>query len=382
MTTLVQFPGLGLELEISRAALTIGDFTVYWYGVLIAAGLILGSALAFRYTVDFGLDEDRFTGVLVVGTILAIICARAYYVAFSPVPYESLWDMINIREGGLAIYGGVLGALVFGALACKWFRQPFLPTLDVVSMGFLVGQAIGRWGNFFNQEAFGTNTTLPWGMYSEKTSLYLMQQQATLAEQGVFVDPLAPVHPTFLYESLWCLVGLGILLFSVKHRRFNGQLALEYAVWYGAGRFWIEGLRTDSLMLPFGGIRVSQLVAAVSVLAAGIALVVLWNRNKKNQLMVELSGAEQVRNKLSEALKPHQELLERCELNTMEPQLAYELPASASHKEFVEAQKALTDFSVSDWVNQQVELAHEMEESVRQENERFSQLSQQEGQES
>ncbi len=382
MTTLVQFPGLGLELEISRAALTIGDFTVYWYGVLIAAGLILGSALAFRYTVDFGLDEDRFTGVLVVGTILAIICARAYYVAFSPVPYESLWDMINIREGGLAIYGGVLGALVFGALACKWFRQPFLPTLDVVSMGFLVGQAIGRWGNFFNQEAFGTNTTLPWGMYSEKTSLYLMQQQATLAEQGVFVDPLAPVHPTFLYESLWCLVGLGILLFSVKRRRFNGQLALEYAVWYGAGRFWIEGLRTDSLMLPFGGIRVSQLVAAVSVLAAGIALVVLWNRNKKNQLMVELSGAEQVRNKLSEALKPHQELLERCELNTMEPQLAYELPASASHKEFVEAQKALTDFSVSDWVNQQVELAHEMEESVRQENERFSQLSQQEGQES
>ncbi|MBU3806116.1 MAG: prolipoprotein diacylglyceryl transferase [Candidatus Fournierella pullistercoris] len=382
MTTLVQFPGLGLELEISRAALTIGDFTVYWYGVLIAAGLILGSALAFRYTVDFGLDEDRFTGVLVVGTILSIICARAYYVAFSPVPYESLWDMINIREGGLAIYGGVLGALVFGALACKWFRQPFLPTLDVVSMGFLVGQAIGRWGNFFNQEAFGTNTTLPWGMYSEKTSLYLMQQQATLAEQGVFVDPLAPVHPTFLYESLWCLVGLGILLFSVKRRRFNGQLALEYAVWYGAGRFWIEGLRTDSLMLPFGGIRVSQLVAAVSVLAAGIALVVLWNRNKKNQLMVELSGAEQVRNKLSEALKPHQELLERCELNTMEPQLAYELPASASHKEFVEAQKALTDFSVSDWVNQQVELAHEMEESVRQENERFSQLSQQEGQES
>lgn len=382
MTTLVQFPGLGLELEISRAALTIGDFTVYWYGVLIAAGLILGSALAFRYTVDFGLDEDRFTGVLVVGTILAIICARAYYVAFSPVPYESLWDMINIREGGLAIYGGVLGALVFGALACKWFRQPFLPTLDVVSMGFLVGQAIGRWGNFFNQEAFGTNTTLPWGMYSEKTSLYLMQQQATLAEQGVFVDPLAPVHPTFLYESLWCLVGLGILLFSVKRRRFNGQLALEYAVWYGAGRFWIEGLRTDSLMLPFGGIRVSQLVAAVSVLAAGIALVVLWNRNKKNQLMVELSGAEQVRNKLSEALKPHQELLERCELNTMEPQLAYELPASASHKEFVEAQKALTDFSVSDWVNQQVELAHEMEESVRQENERFSQLSEQEGQES
>ena len=382
MTTLVQFPGLGLELEISRAALTIGDFTVYWYGVLIAAGLILGSALAFRYTVDFGLDEDRFTGVLVVGTILAIICARAYYVAFSPVPYESLWDMINIREGGLAIYGGVLGALVFGALACKWFRQPFLPTLDVVSMGFLVGQAIGRWGNFFNQEAFGTNTTLPWGMYSEKTSLYLMQQQAALAEQGVFVDPLAPVHPTFLYESLWCLVGLGILLFSVKRRRFNGQLALEYAVWYGAGRFWIEGLRTDSLMLPFGGIRVSQLVAAVSVLAAGIALVVLWNRNKKNQLMVELSGAEQVRNKLSEALKPHQELLERCELNTMEPQLAYELPASASHKEFVEAQKALTDFSVSDWVNQQVELAHEMEESVRQENERFSQLSQQEGQES
>ena len=162
----VQFPGLGLEFTLDRVALSLGGFNIYWYGVLIALGLILGMALAFHYAPDFGLNADRLVDVVVVGTIMGIVCARIAYVAMAPFEYESIWDMIAVRDGGLAIYGGVIGAFVFGGLAARWRRVTLLPLFDVVAMGFLVGQGIGRWGNFVNQEAFGTNTTLPWGMYS------------------------------------------------------------------------------------------------------------------------------------------------------------------------------------------------------------------------
>ena len=143
--------------------------------------------------------------------------------------------------------------------------NPALPLFDLVSLGFLIGQGIGRWGNFVNQEAFGTNTTLPWGMYSEGTEAYLKSVQVTLPA-GVTVDPAAPVHPTFLYESIWCLVGFAVLASLYKKRRFNGQIFLGYIIWYGLGRAWIEGLRTDSLLIGNTGLRASQLVAIGSVI--------------------------------------------------------------------------------------------------------------------
>ena len=378
MSEVVSFPAIGLELNINRVAFSIGSVPVYWYGILIATGLFLAVLTALWLAPDFGLDADRLMDVVMVGTVCAVICARAYYVIFSPVPYESFAAMLDIRQGGLAIYGGVIGAAVVGALACKWRKLPLLPTFDLVGIGFFIGQCIGRWGNFFNQEAFGCNTTLPWGMYSAQTARYLASQQTVLAQQGVFVDPSAPVHPTFLYESLWCLAGLGLLLWQMKKRKFHGQLALLYVMWYGAGRFWIEGLRTDSLMLPVGGLRVSQLLALVSVVVAAVVFVLALRRSKGVQLMVELPAAQQARQCLSQAVQAHEKKLKAAGIALPELPLTQSLPANASHSQFAAAQAELKAFDGEAFVAQHLEMAAEMLESVRQENNRFAQLPNQE----
>ena len=293
MTNLVQFPALGLSLTINRVAISIGGFNIYWYGIILAAGLMGGLLFAFRYGPDFGIDTDRMVDVVVIGTVMAIVCARIYYVAMAPFEYGSVWEMIDLRNGGIAIYGGLIGAFVFGGLACKWRKIPLLQMFDLVAMGFLIGQGIGRWGNFVNQEAFGCNTTLPWGMYSEATKSYLAQNAAKLASEGMTVDPAMPVHPTFLYESIWCLVGFLLLFRFMKKRCFHGEIFLLYAVWYGCGRFWIEGLRTDSLMLSAAlNLRASQVVAAVSVLVA-LALEVHFRRiYRKKPMSVALAVSD------------------------------------------------------------------------------------------
>ena len=377
MTNLVQFPGLGLEFNINRVAFTIGGLGVYWYGVLIATGFLLALVFAFRYAVDFGIDSDRLVDVVLVGSVCAVICARAYYVIFSPVPYESFADMIDIRQGGLAIYGGVIGAAVFGGLACKWRKLPILPTFDLVAMGFLIGQSIGRWGNFVNQEAFGSNTSLPWGMYSQATASYLSSWQTVLAQDGVIVDPSMPVHPTFLYESIWCAVGFFALWAYMKKRRFNGEIALMYAAWYGAGRFWIEGLRTDSLMLPGMTLRVSQLIALISVLAAVAAIVIVRRKIGKKELMVDLPLSVAAEKKFQAAKADWADKLEALGQTVSLEEMRQKLPASAPHKEFVAAQKQQQEFDWEALIRQKLEQAEmdaEMQESVRQENARFAQL--------
>ena len=289
MTNLVTFPGLGLSFEISRVAFTIGGVNIYWYGVVIAVGLVLAMIFAMRHCTEFGIDGDSMVDVLVVGVVLGILSARAYYVAMAPFKYQSIREILSLRDGGLAIYGGIIGAVVFGGLACKWRKVPVLPMFDLTGMGFLIGQCIGRWGNFVNQEAFGCNTTLPWGMYSAATEAYLRGSTVTVPA-GVTIDPTMPVHPTFLYESLWCLVGFIALRLYMKKRRFDGDIALLYAIWYGAGRFWIEGLRTDSLLLvPSMGLRASQLVAGFAVAAGIAAEIVLSRRSAGKALMVPLA---------------------------------------------------------------------------------------------
>ncbi len=189
--------------------------SIYWYGVCIAVGLCLALVFAFRHSIEFGVDPDGMVDVILIGVVLGIASARAYYVAMAPFKYQSIWEMIAIRDGGLAIYGGIIGGFLFGGLACKWRKVPVLPMFDLTAMGFLVGQCCGRWGNFFNQEAFGCNTTLPWGMYSEGTRSYLMGSTVTV-QNGVTIDPNLPVHPTFLYESIWCLVGFILLFRYIK----------------------------------------------------------------------------------------------------------------------------------------------------------------------
>lgn len=262
----VTFPGLGIELTLNRVAFTLFGVPIYWYGVLITIGLALALIFAFHYSRSFGIDADRMVDVILIGTVCAVIGGRVFYVATAPFEYESFRDMLDIRLGGMAIYGAVIGAFLSGIVTCRWRKVPLLPMFDLAGIGFLLGQGIGRWGNFVNQEAFGVNTTLPWGMYSEGTYNYLAHTKDVLAAQGIIVDPNMPVHPTFLYESIWCLLGFFLLWAYMKHRKFDGELILMYAMWYGAERFIVEGLRTDSLMI--GKFRISQVIAAVSVLIA------------------------------------------------------------------------------------------------------------------
>ena len=320
LTNLVQFPGLGLEFTINRVAFSIGGIHIYWYGVCIAVGLCLALVFAFRHCQEFGVDPDAMVDVILIGVVLGIASARAYYVAMAPFEYESIWEMLAIRDGGLAIYGGIIGGFLFGGLACKWRGVPVLPMFDLTAMGFLIGQGCGRWGNFFNQEAFGCNTTLPWGMYSQATHDYLTSSVVTVPK-GVTIDPNLPVHPTFLYESIWCFVGLFLLVRYIKKRRFAGDIALRYLVWYGAGRFWIEALRTDSLLLvPSLGLRASQLVAAAAVVG-GVALEIFLTRKYKSKpLMVTLALTAENRSLLAKVRKAEPEFtVEREELVASSP---------------------------------------------------------------
>lgn len=280
MTEVLSFPGLGLEFELNRVAFTMGPITVYWYGIIIATALLLGVVYAMKRSNEFGINSDKLMDILLVGTIGAIVGARAYYVAFSFDMFkDDLLSVFKIWEGGIAIYGGIIGALIVGVIMAKYKKVKVLPLVDLAMSGFLLGQGIGRWGNFMNIEAFGSNTTMPWGMTSQSIVSYLEQHQAGLAEIGVVIDPTMPVHPTFFYESIWCLIGFAIVAFYTKHRRFDGEITLFYAMWYGVERFVVEGLRTDSLMI--GNFRISQMLAGVSVIIAAAILIYVRVKIKK-----------------------------------------------------------------------------------------------------
>lgn len=302
MVNHVSFPGLGLEMEINRVAFTVFGVPIYWYGVCIALGLLLGMLYAFRYAKSYGIDADRMVDVIFASTIAAIIGGRAYYVATAPYEYQSIWEMIDIRLGGVAIYGGIIAAFAMGALMCRVRKVPMLPMFDLAAQGFLIGQCLGRWGNFFNQEAFGGNTTLPWGMISESTQQYLQAVQETLAAQGMTVDPSMPVHPTFLYESIWCGLGFLLLWRYSKHRRFHGEMTLLYIMWYGFERFFVEGLRTDSLMV--GNVRISQAVAALSVAAAVVLWVILRRKYRGVPLVIPALPGEENASKPTQIDEP------------------------------------------------------------------------------
>ena len=262
----VSFPGLGIDLDINNT-ITIGNFTVYLYGITIAIGLILAVVYGCVNSKRLGINDDSLLNCVMVGVITGIIGARAYYVIFNWDKYAfDFQKIIAINEGGLAIYGGIIGALVGGLIVAKICKMNIPALLDVAAIGFLIGQGIGRWGNFFNQEAFGTATDLPWRMVSEGTNNI-------------------PVHPCFLYESVWCL--LGVLLFHLfshsKMRKYHGQIALMYLVWYGAERAVVENLRTDSLMIPGTNLRVSMVLSILMVIA-GVTMLIAFKVKGLNNL--------------------------------------------------------------------------------------------------
>ena len=296
--TIVSFPGLGLEFDVNRVAFEIGSIPVYWYGILIALGFMLAILYTSKRAKQFGVDADRMLDVIMGGAIGGIIGARAYFVLLRWDYYgQNLDQIINTRSGGMAIYGGIIGGLLVGLLMCKIRKVKALPMVDLVAGGFFIGQAIGRWGNFVNIEAFGGNTSLPWGMASETITSYLTQHEEELEALGMNIDPNMPVHPTFLYESIWCLLGFLFIAWYTKRRKFDGELILIYMMWYGAGRAVIEGLRTDSLMIPNTSLRASQILAIAMVVVAAVIWAVKTAKVKKSggrQLYVDTEEGQLV----------------------------------------------------------------------------------------
>ena len=255
----------GIKLTLNPIAFTIPlgnkHWDIYWYGIIIALGFSLAVIYGMSNAKRFSINTDRMLDVVLVTVPVAILCARAYYVIFDGVPLDGIGDFFGIGDSsgftGLAIYGGVIGAFVTGAVMCKLRKVRILDMFDLAAIGFLIGQGVGRWGNFINQEAFGGFTGSSWwGMQSANTIRHM-------GEEGL-------VHPCFLYESVWCILGFFLLHYFSKKRKYSGQIVLMYCVWYGFGRAFIELLRTDSLMI--GNIRVSSLL---SFMLCGIAVVLL-----------------------------------------------------------------------------------------------------------
>ena len=265
----VSFPKLGLNFNINPEVFPMLDNVhIRWYGVIIAVGMLLALAYAYFSAERFNVNRNKLIDCVLVGIVTGIIGARLYYVLFELDRYiKDPVSIFMINEGGLAIYGGIIGGLLGGCITAKILKQKIMPILDVAVLGFLIGQGIGRWGNFMNQEAYGAPTDLPWGMVSENTHM-----QA--------------VHPCFLYESLWCLLGFVLIHFlSKKFQKYSGQVFYFYLVWYGFERMIVEGLRTDSLYLPFEvfgmPIRVSQVLSAL-ILIFGIVMLII-NRKKEDK---------------------------------------------------------------------------------------------------
>ena len=258
--SMISFPSLGIEVNPGRT-LDLGPLTIHYYGLIIAIGLLLGMFYSCKRSKEFGLKEDDVLDGFLWVTPFAIVCARIYYVAFSWANYrDNPISVLYIWNGGIAIYGGVLGAVLGMWVLCKVKKLKFTAVLDLILTAFLIGQFIGRWGNFMNREAFGapTETFLRMGLFNTKTGAWEYY------------------HPTFLYESLWNMVGFVLLHFLSKKRQYDGQIALGYAAWYGLGRAMVEGLRMDSLY--WGPFRVSQVLAAVTCVTAVVIL--LWQNTK------------------------------------------------------------------------------------------------------
>ncbi len=266
----IEFPGFNITINPGK---TFFGTSIHWYGIIIAIGLITAVLVCLRLAKKHDVSEDTIFDIVIFGVPAAVICARIYYIAFRWGEYKDrLWDIFKIWEGGIAIYGGIIGAVAAAAIYCRVKKIKPLKVIDIGCIGLAIGQAIGRWGNLINREAFGApaSSLVPWRM-----RLYTDDTMKTWAE----------VHPTFLYESLWNVGVLVILLRLLGRKKYDGNVFWTYVLSYGIGRFWIEGLRMDSLYL--GPVRISQIVALVTAAAAIIIMSVCAKKAKNTQ--VELS---------------------------------------------------------------------------------------------
>lgn len=277
--TEVSFPGLGISFNISEVAFKIGGIEIYWYGLIIATGMLICGLLALKHCKENRFSQDIVYDILLCCLPSAIVGARIYYVICEWSYYsQDLSRVFDLRSGGLAVYGGVLGAYLGAFIMFKIRKIPFSTCSDYAICYIPLGQAIGRWGNFFNQEAFGTTTTLPWGMTSDPVVSYLKHNCPEL-------DSSMPVHPTFLYESIADLLICIILLQVRKRSKHAFETTCCYMILYGAVRFFLEGLRTDSLYIGNTGIRTSQLLSFVLFI---FGLLYIAYARYKNIMRVEL----------------------------------------------------------------------------------------------
>lgn len=279
----INFPNLGIYLEHVGKSFQVFGFEIAYYGCVIAIGIMAGYWIAAREAKRTGQNPDDYLDLLLYAVIFALVGARIYYVAFKWDYYgKHLTQILNLRQGGLAIYGGIIGAFLTVYVFTKKRKLSFPQMLDTACPGLALGQVIGRWGNFFNREAFGGYTDGLLAMQLPVSAVRLGEITEQMWEHMEVVNgiQMIQVHPTFLYEGMW---NLGVIIFLYlyrKHKKFTGELVLWYLVLYGAGRFWIESLRTDQLLLPGIGFPVSQLLGAVAAVV-GLILILFGHKKAK-----------------------------------------------------------------------------------------------------
>ena len=297
----IAFPHLGITIGHLPKGITIGGFTIAFYGIIIACGMLAGLLLARWQAKRTGQEPDVYSDYAIWGIIFAIIGARLYYVAFSWDAYKNnLLQIFNTRGGGLAIYGGVIAAVVTAIVYCKKKKYNFFLFADTAVPGLVLGQIIGRFGNFMNREAFGEYTDCLFAMRLPVDAVRPGDITELMRENMQRIDGVSyiQVHPTFLYESLWC-AGLLIILFLYrKHKKYEGELFLMYLFGYGAGRVWIERLRTDQLVLPEIGFPVSELLAGCLVIVTGIMLIYCRRHCRKRNEKKKVDQYEPVPTKI------------------------------------------------------------------------------------
>ena len=286
----IYFPHLGIHLEHVGKNFSIFGFTIAYYGVVIVIGMLIAMALIMYTAKRFGENPDNYYDVSLMAILIGIVGARAYYVFFAWDMYkDDILQIFNIRNGGLAIYGGI----IFGALTVFVYsrvkKKSFLHMADILILGVVFGQIMGRWGNFFNREAFGEYTDGLFAMQLPVSAVRQNEITQTMWEHAVTINGVEfiQVSPTFLYESLWNLGLLLILLFLIGPKRFDGQVFLTYVMGYGLGRVWIEGLRTDQLLVPGTTLPVSQLLSGTMVVAAVIGLLIQNHRYRNQGCLVD-----------------------------------------------------------------------------------------------
>lgn len=290
----ISFPGLGIgEFEVSNIAVpaeSLGFLKnifgsswqgIAWYGIIIMTGIILSALYGIHRAHQEGITTDDMLDVILVAVVSSVLGARLYYVVFYG-GYDSFSDIIAIWKGGLAIYGAVIGGIISLVIMSKIKKIKPLVLLDIGASSIILGQAIGRWGNFMNIEAYGAVTDLPWRMCSPKIATEMLFEKLVSAEQYTqMLDGTLGVHPTFLYESLWNIIGFFVIWYLYNHKKYHGQMFLTYLAWYGLGRMIVEGLRTDSLWLIPGAIRISQLVGALCFVGCTAVIIYIEIKRRK-----------------------------------------------------------------------------------------------------